>query len=567
MLAVGKGTDKQLSLSDSHGDVVAGFDPADNTLSALSDSTGYDPFGKVTGRAGDTGSLGYQGDWTDAGTGQVDMGARWYDPNTGGFASRDSVDSTNRYGYAAANPVTNNDPTGQYCKTLPVVHTPVCVSKPKTSWLKKGWGWAKKGGKWGLGRVSLVGTIIMNKITVHPMPECTDLHSWDYCMMLFGNYPSYSTNARDQFCDTHSWTSQCGGNGGSPWTLPNGDPSTDKDDDPDGDTGPGTDDAAKRAAEERYRAWLRAKAISDHARAANEAAAKHTPIPVAPGATKPITLMPTPVSSSPKLPAGKVITTRDVVKDAKADAEAIYQNAVRAVGQLQQDVSNAAQVIVTTISALTNPYGPRVNNGGRRRQDCRQQLPSPNYMPVDSAHGNRATGVEACITQLSPDRNSAMYGPGYRWTQNYVKLNFGVKASSTINSCHLLASQFFGDGSRPENVATCSRAANYHVRGVGRLHDNMYRFESRVAAAVRGGQDVYYKVIPRYAGDRTVPVSFEVTAEGYYRDGRPGGINVHDVVPNILYNPRGRRGGTPGAINLGLLNDLNGRPAPVGNIR
>jgi hypothetical protein len=184
-------------------------------------------------------------------------------------------------------------------------------------------------------------------------------------------------------------------------------------------------------------------------------------------------------------------------------------------------------------------------------------------MPVDSAHGNRATGVEACVTNLAP-RNEAVRGPGYDWTQKHVKLNYGVEASKTINSCHLLAAVLGGDGSKYENVATCSRAANTYVRGDGRVGDNMRRFEKSAADAVKGGQVVYYKVIPQYAGDRTVPVAFEMTAEGFYKDGRPGGINKHEVVPNFLYNPRGHRGNSPGMTNLGLLQDLDGKPAPTG---
>ncbi|WP_053733756.1 RHS repeat-associated core domain-containing protein [Nocardia sp. NRRL S-836] len=113
-LAVGDG----VVLADDHGDVVGGFGAAD-PLSALPDSTTYDPFGRVTASRGDDGSLGYQGDWTDPDSGAVDMGARWYDPATGTFQSRDRAtyaggDSAlaNEYGYGAANPLKYVDPDG-----------------------------------------------------------------------------------------------------------------------------------------------------------------------------------------------------------------------------------------------------------------------------------------------------------------------------------------------------------------------------------------------------------------------------------------------------------------------
>ncbi|MGV9979924.1 LamG-like jellyroll fold domain-containing protein [Micromonospora wenchangensis] len=125
LLATGQGSDEQLSLTDAHGDVVAAFDPANTSLTMLNDSTSYDPFGKKITSIGDTGNLGFQGDWTDPQTGQVDMGARWYDPGTGAFTSRDSVDYTsgdsilaNRYAYAAGAPLDFDDPDGHWPKWL-----------------------------------------------------------------------------------------------------------------------------------------------------------------------------------------------------------------------------------------------------------------------------------------------------------------------------------------------------------------------------------------------------------------------------------------------------------------
>ena len=74
--------------------MVAAINPADTQLSTLNDSTAYDPFGKEATSTGSTGRLGFQGDWTDPDTGEVDMAARWYQPGTGTFTSRDSVNYT-----------------------------------------------------------------------------------------------------------------------------------------------------------------------------------------------------------------------------------------------------------------------------------------------------------------------------------------------------------------------------------------------------------------------------------------------------------------------------------------
>lgn len=75
----------------------------------------------MTDSTGASTSLGWQGDYTDPTTGLVNMGARWYQPETGGFITRDSYSgaptlpvSLNRYTYANGNPLEFTDPTG-YC--------------------------------------------------------------------------------------------------------------------------------------------------------------------------------------------------------------------------------------------------------------------------------------------------------------------------------------------------------------------------------------------------------------------------------------------------------------------
>ncbi|MFF5293698.1 RHS repeat-associated core domain-containing protein [Paractinoplanes globisporus] len=110
----------KLTISDEHDDVVGAFE-AGSSLGALDSSTAYDPFGTRTSTAGAQSNVGFQGDWTDPATGQVDMGARWYDPGTAAFLSRDTVDYTtgdavlaNKYAYAADDPLGNNDPTGNW---------------------------------------------------------------------------------------------------------------------------------------------------------------------------------------------------------------------------------------------------------------------------------------------------------------------------------------------------------------------------------------------------------------------------------------------------------------------
>ncbi|WP_078954273.1 LamG-like jellyroll fold domain-containing protein [Streptomyces globisporus] len=108
----------RLAITDQHTDVVAGLS-ADGT--SVSSSRAYDSFGNVTASAGANPSLGYQSGWTDGSTGEVNMAARWYQPGTGGFTSRDTWQldpdpsvQANRYTYGNAGPLNSTDPSGHY---------------------------------------------------------------------------------------------------------------------------------------------------------------------------------------------------------------------------------------------------------------------------------------------------------------------------------------------------------------------------------------------------------------------------------------------------------------------
>jgi len=123
LLSLGYETTKRLVLADRHGDVIGGFDPTDTTLTAgLPDSRTFDPFGNSTAANGLKYRVGYQGDWTDPRSGDVNQGARWYNPESGTFNSRDTMTYAggvasslpNLYAYAAGNPITLSDPTGNY---------------------------------------------------------------------------------------------------------------------------------------------------------------------------------------------------------------------------------------------------------------------------------------------------------------------------------------------------------------------------------------------------------------------------------------------------------------------
>ncbi|MFE6919192.1 RHS repeat-associated core domain-containing protein [Streptomyces rubiginosohelvolus] len=116
LLASSQGGTPQFSITDRHTDLVAGLS-ADGTT--VTSSTTYDPFGQKTATNGTTPALGYQSGWTDPGNGDVNMAARWYQPGSGAFTSRDTwlldpspAAQANRHVYANSDPVNGTDPTG-----------------------------------------------------------------------------------------------------------------------------------------------------------------------------------------------------------------------------------------------------------------------------------------------------------------------------------------------------------------------------------------------------------------------------------------------------------------------
>ncbi|MEU8847205.1 LamG-like jellyroll fold domain-containing protein [Streptomyces sp. NPDC048564] len=116
LLSLSTGTTKQWAVTDQHTDLTVGLTP-DGTQ--VTGSSAYDPFGTETATNGTTPAVGYQSGWTDPDSGDVNMAARWYEPGTGSFASRDTWQlppspsvQANRYTYGNATPLNATDPTG-----------------------------------------------------------------------------------------------------------------------------------------------------------------------------------------------------------------------------------------------------------------------------------------------------------------------------------------------------------------------------------------------------------------------------------------------------------------------
>jgi RHS repeat-associated protein len=78
----------------------------------------YDSYGRLTGSTGSAPNpFGYAGQYKDAESGLIYLRARYYDPTTGQFLSRDPLVAITQsaYGYAADNPLDATDPSGLFC--------------------------------------------------------------------------------------------------------------------------------------------------------------------------------------------------------------------------------------------------------------------------------------------------------------------------------------------------------------------------------------------------------------------------------------------------------------------
>ncbi|MEV0346075.1 LamG-like jellyroll fold domain-containing protein [Nonomuraea sp. NPDC050680] len=124
------------AMTDIHDDLVGTF-----SGTALASTTAYNPYGEVTAQTGTQSRLGYQSEYTDPDTGKTNMHARWYQPGTATFASRDTWTlpsgpsiQANRYTYGNGNPAVYSDSSGHSpdprcyrAVSIPVVGVPVAV--------------------------------------------------------------------------------------------------------------------------------------------------------------------------------------------------------------------------------------------------------------------------------------------------------------------------------------------------------------------------------------------------------------------------------------------------------
>jgi RHS repeat-associated protein len=85
-----------------------------STAGAVAGTATYDSYGNITAATGAALPFGFAGEYRDAESGLTYLRARYYDPATAQFLSRDPAVATTRepYGYVAGNPLNRTNPTG-----------------------------------------------------------------------------------------------------------------------------------------------------------------------------------------------------------------------------------------------------------------------------------------------------------------------------------------------------------------------------------------------------------------------------------------------------------------------
>jgi RHS repeat-associated protein len=96
-------------LHENEGSVVAVINASGSTVA---DRYAYDPYGVATPSGSTANPFGYASGYTDAATGLVQFGTRYYNPSVGLFTQEDPSGQSAGYLYVGDSPVNGTDPTG-----------------------------------------------------------------------------------------------------------------------------------------------------------------------------------------------------------------------------------------------------------------------------------------------------------------------------------------------------------------------------------------------------------------------------------------------------------------------
>ncbi|MFF3842796.1 LamG-like jellyroll fold domain-containing protein [Streptomyces sp. NPDC001930] len=493
---------ERLAVTDGHTDLVAGLS-ADGTT--VSSSRAYDASGKVTASNGANPSIGYQSGWTDSSTGEVNMAARWYQPGTSGFTSRDTWQldpnpsvQANRYTYANASPMNGIDPSGHLvwdCFDL--------RKNSKSLWLKR-----LAGGPYGTAGCVFWEAFIAEENSIGERDLCPGMTN---CPVK----PDPQPQQRRTDCMLIPWQAKCRGGGGSPSSTNN----------------------SRSGNGQNYSGGGRNRG--------GTATLTRPKRPTAPPKPK---VPQNPYAGKNPPPAPKHIPKPDWNPSTAVWAATKAVDMAVSGANLLAMLAGGADTVLNPDQApdIQGAPGADPGAGGNddRAQDCRRGGTGwVDPGPRDSMNGNRATGVEACLDHsyitahpgTPTETRTGIKPPGYDWARSYVGYLGGRPRD--VNACHLLGAQLAGSGTDLANLATCGSDANSYV-GIPQSPlpsmDSMLHFEDTVRTLIDSGHVVRYKVTPVYKDGRTVPHEFRMSYTAWDSKGHYAGADATEV-SNLIY--------------------------------
>ncbi|WP_431676038.1 LamG-like jellyroll fold domain-containing protein [Kitasatospora sp. KL5] len=497
--------------TDRHTDVTATLNTAGT---AVGSSTTYDPFGKPVASTGSSTSLGYQSGWTDPATGQVNMHARWYQPGTGAFTSRDSWQldpdpsiQANRYTYGNGDPMDGVDPTGHAVLAPERYQAKPANMTPAIRGVSFGLRWGKR---------------------LNPLFGALDIgtdYAADYFIPNLNTtrafnkvYPTIEFNGRPTGKNMYyGYVHQGSGLGTA--MAPEDSPQTATT--PGGGRGGGSGGGGGRSG-----------------------GSTKPPKPIIPQnpnrGPKPVPAPDRPV------PLPDWLGPWSWALDGPIDA--LYGSAeLQSMLAAGQNVTpDQAQIPQTHGAPGANP-GSSTKSGQPR--SCLDRRPATaeddskdgtmgsgwiDYWNMENVAGSpgvqRPTGAEACLTgKPSAKRGTGAQGDITGWAEaETLARNAGATISGSVTPlarCHFIAREFGGRG-KAENLAPCFQV------GVNTTKEAMRGFEVIVGKAMNNNQIVDYSVIPIYKNPASkIPLGFSMMAYGQYPDGSPG-LMAFRYVPN-----------------------------------
>ncbi|WP_017607150.1 DNRLRE domain-containing protein [Nocardiopsis xinjiangensis] len=461
-----------LTYSNSHGDLVATHTAAGSVLSTAD----FDPFGEQRSDSS-AASLGYQGEWTDPETGDVNMHARWYQPGSGRFASRDTLTlaptpsvQSNRYTYANADPVGNTDPSGHF--------VPIAIGFSFKALVGIGAALSAAVAISSVGAYTAAGGRINISTPSVPdlyrmLPEFKKPKRPRYSRVPRFNIPNWNGGYSGP---SYSWGGHRYGSGSS-WAYSSARGVTV----PPVVRTPGFSGG-------RYGMYV------------SGGGSQSTFVPMVDPRRKTLDRI---LSTPQPRPPIKSLVTQEEVDAQRLEAE---RGAKIHRTTTMDDLYEEFEFNISP--AGVRPVSRREPLPGRVDEANDECVPYTNYGYIDTEDRRSGVVKQFCSPEDlkggSKPSSAAGVIPGYPTTPKHHP-KMPEKKGYAYNKGHLLGRQLGGSGSDARNLVNLHRRANFPV---------MERYERRVRDSVNSGEDVIYSVRPVYGGGSNTPSFIHVQAIG-----------------------------------------------------